>query len=119
MSYGARYIAKPRSVNCLCSTERGYAEEWVGFRFDLPLMLEATEGADFLRDFLDPVDAHLLAWSTLRTHSLSFVSERCQTCLSLLSLLQRTADTGWLVIEKRSDLRGEIAPDAILLPEMN
>ena len=71
-------------------------------------MLAATDGADFLRDFLDPVDAHLLAWPTLRTHSLSFVSERCQTCLSLLSLLQPTADVRWMAIEKRGDLRGEI-----------
>lgn len=33
----------------------------------------------------------------------------CQPCLTLLSLLQRTADIGWMAIDKRSDLRGEIA----------
>jgi hypothetical protein len=32
----------------------------------------------------------------------------CQTCLSLLSLWQRTAYVGWIALEKIGDLRSEM-----------
>ncbi len=43
------------------------------------------------------------------TGSMTAATGRCQTCLSLVSLLQCPADIGWMAIKKRSNLRGEIA----------